>query len=172
LALVKKEEKLPQLTKTELAAVVEQFTTNIEDRLINPHITKAIEIGFENVLPPTLLTALVALNLTAGGNTELKAFYNNYFKQVWAYNAYIRFLKWHGNNVTQFGIATVNDDTTSNVSDKTRGILISSTERDYEVYLTRAQNRIIAKNNTFDGTSYAKLASIRKPKNKFGIRGI
>jgi hypothetical protein len=165
---------MPQLSKTELAGVVEQFTTNIEDRLINPHITKAIEIGFENIMPPALLAALVALNMNSSveEDVELKAFYSNYFKQVWSYAAYIRFLKWHGNNVTQFGLATVSDESTTIVSDKTRGILISSTERDYEVYLKRALNRIIEKNNTFDGVSYAKLTNVRRPKNKFGIRGI
>jgi hypothetical protein len=163
---------MPQLTKTELAGVVEQFTINIEDRLINPHITKAIEIGFENIMPPALLGAIVALDLSGGGHTDLKDFYNSYFKQVWSYAAYIRFLKWHGNNVTQFGLATVNDESTTIVSDKTRGVLINSTERDYEVYLKRALNRIIEKNNTFDGVSYAKLTNVRRPKNKFGIRGI
>lgn len=163
---------MPTLSKTELAAIVEQFTTNIEDRLINPHIQKTIEIGFTEIVPQPLINALVTLSLTGGGNTELKAFYNNYFKQVWSYFAYIRFFTWHGRSVTQFGLVSINDDTTSNISDKARGELINNIERDSQVYLTRMLNELTLKNYTFDTTSYTKISPIKKTRNRFGIRAI
>jgi hypothetical protein len=163
---------MPTLSKTELAAIVEQFTTNIEDRLINPHIQKTIDIGFTEIVPQTLINALVALSLTGGGNTELKAFYNNYFKQVWSYFAYIRFFTWHGRNITQFGLVSINDDTTSQISDKARGELINNIEHDSQVYLTRMLNELELKNYTFDTINYTKVSPIKKPRNRFGIRAV
>lgn len=163
---------MPQLTKAELASVVEQFTTNIEDRLINPHIVKTIEIGFENIIPQSLIDAIVAMDLNASGNDNLKIFYNKYFKQVWSYSAYLRFFTWHGNNITQFGLVNIVDDNTRVISDKVRGELINNIERDKQVYLTRMLNKLVAINYTIDGVSYGKLSTIKKPKNKFGIRPV
>ena len=163
---------MPQLSKTELAGIVEQFTTNIEDRLINPHIQKTIEIGFAEIVPQSLLNAIVSLNLSGAGNTELKAFYNSYFKQIWSYLAYIRFFTWHGRNITQFGLVSINDDTTSQISDKARGELINNIEHDSQVYMTRMLNELKLKNYTFDNISYSKIQIIKKPRNSFGIRAI
>lgn len=163
---------MPQLSKTELASVVEQFTTNIEDRLISPHITKTIEIGFTEILSENLIDAIQNLSLTDNTKPELIAFYNNYFKQVWSYFSYIRFLTWHGRNITQFGLVAVNDDTTSLVSDKARAELINNTERDSQVYLTRLLNRLIEVNYIFDNINFTKVSPITKPRNRFGIRAI
>jgi hypothetical protein len=163
---------MPQLSKTELAGIVEQFTTNIEDRLINPHIQKTIEIGFAEIVPQSLLNAIVSLNLSGAGNPELKAFYNSYFKQIWSYLAYIRFFTWHGRNITQFGLVSINDDTTSQISDKARGELINNIEHDSQVYMTRMLNELKLKNYTFDTISYSKIQIIKKPRNSFGIRAI
>ena len=162
---------MPQLSKTDLFELVEQFTTNIEDRLVTPHIQKTIEIGFVNVLPQTLINALVALDLTSGG-TELKAFWNDYFKQVWAYKSYVRFFTWHGNNITQFGLVNISDDSTQRISDKVRGELISNIESDLAVYHQRMMNRLTEVNYTFDSVVYTKIEVIRKPTNRFKIRGI
>lgn len=163
---------MPQLTKTELASVVEQFTTNIEDRLINSHIKKTIEIGFVEILSNDLINAIVSLDLTDNTKPELVAFYTNYFKQVWSYFSYIRFLTWHGRNITQFGLVAINDDTTSLVSDKARGELINNTERDSQTYLTRMLNELNKVNYTFDNINFTKVTPIKKPRGRFGIRAI
>lgn len=163
---------MPQLSKTELASVVEQFTTNIEDRLINPHIKKTIEIGFVEILSENLIDAIQSLSLTDNAKPQLISFYNNYFKQVWSYFAYIRFLTWHGRNITQFGLVAINDDTTSLVSDKARAELINNTERDSQTYLTRMLNELNESNYTFDNINFTKVSPINKPRNRFGIRAI
>jgi hypothetical protein len=163
---------MPQLSKAELASVVEQLTTNIEDRLINPHIKKTIEISFEGLISDDLVNALVALSLTDNTKPHLISFYNNYFKQVWSYLAYIRLLTWHGRNVTQFAISTVIDDTTQQVSDKARATMISNTERDSQVYINRMLNELKAKNYTFDNINFTKVSPIKKSRNRFGIRAI
>jgi hypothetical protein len=163
---------MPQLSKIELASVVEQFTTNIEDRLINPHIKKTIEIEFVEILSQDLINAIIGLSLTDNTKPQLVGFYNNYFKQVWSYFAYIRFLTWHGRNVTQFGLVSINDDTTNLVSDEARATLINNTERDSQVYLTRLLNRLKTVNYTFDNINYTKVSPIIKPRNRFGIRAV
>ena len=163
---------MPQLTKEQLAGVVEQFTTNIEDRLINPHIVKTIEIGFENILSDDLILALRNLSLTDNTKPQLIAFYNNYFKQVWSYFSYIRFLTWHGRNITQFALVTISEETTSLVSDKARAELINNTERDSQTYLTRMLNELKTVGYKFDNIQFTKVQNITKPRNRFGIRAI
>lgn len=163
---------MPQLTKEQLSSVVEQFTTNIEDRLINPHIVKTIEIGFENILSNDLILALKTVSLNDVNKPQLIAFYNTYFKQVWSYFSYIRFLTWHGRNITQFGLVSISEETTSLVSDKARAELINNTERDSQTYLTRMLNELKDVNYTFDNIQFSKVSIIAKPRNRFGIRAI
>jgi hypothetical protein len=163
---------MPQLSKAELASVVEQLTTNIEDRLINPHIKKTIEISFEGLVSDNLINAIIALSLTDATKPQLIAFYNNYFKQVWSYLAYIRLLTWHGRNVTQFAISTIVDDSTQQVSDKARATMISNTERDSQVYINRMLNELKDKNYRFDNINFSKVSPIKKSRGRFGIRAI
>ena len=163
---------MPQLSKSDLAEIVEQFTTNIEDRLIMPHIQKTIEIGFVQIVPQALINAILAVQFNTSTKPELLAFYDNYFKQVWAYLAYVRFFTWHGRNITQFGLVSINDETTTQITDKTRGELINNIEHDSQVYMTRMLNELKESNYTFDSISFNKISPIKKPRNSFGIRAI
>lgn len=163
---------MPQLSKSDLSSIVEQFTTNIEDRLIIPHIQKTIEVGFVQIIPQNLIDAIVSMPFNTTTKPQLLAFYNSYFKQVWSYLAYVRFFTWHGRNITQFGLVSINDDSTSQISDKARGELINNIEHDSQVYMTRMLNELKAKNYTFDSISFSKITNIKKPRNSFGIRAI
>lgn len=162
------------ITETDIIAVVEDFNTNIPDRLVTPHITKSKDLDFTGVLPQSLLDAVFALDLTAEGNTELKAFYNNYFKTCWVYRFYARFLSVHGKNVTHFGIVNVTDQDTIAVPEEGRAQLVANINRDASVYFTRMVNRYVAMDKTFDGTAYPEddnYAGASKTK-KFHIKAI
>jgi len=78
-----------QLTKTELATY-SQFTTNITDRLIDPHILNARKYDVQPYLTADMMTAILALADDA--TNELATFYTDYVKEVWALSTYIRFM--------------------------------------------------------------------------------
>ena len=160
------------LTKAEIVEIIGNFTSNIEDRLINPYINKAFELDFTNVLPQCLLDAMEAVDL--GTLDEKTSFYVDHFRVCWAYRAYGRFLANHGNNVTQFGIAQVSDINSIPVDSKSRGMLIASNDRDASVYFTKMIQYLESKNWTLEDTvySWASNETKQKPSKKFGIRAI
>lgn len=162
------------ITKADIASVVENFTTNIEDRLINGHINKAWEIDFENIMPTSLKTAIAALNLAGAGNTQLKALFNDHIKKCWVYRAYGRFLANHGNNVTPFGIMQVLDQDQRVADSKDRAFMIGNNDRDASVYFSKLSKALEDANWTFDGTTYSfeDGQTRKKPSRKFGIRAI
>lgn len=160
------------LTKAELVEIIGNFTSNIEDRLINPYINKAFELDFTNVLPQTLLDAMEAFSLSAA--SEKKTFYQDHFRVCWAYRAYGRFLANHGNNVTQFGIAQVTDLNTMPVDSKSRGMMIAQNDRDASVYFNKMIQNLESKNWVLDSVTYSFSTTEvqQKPSKKFGIRAI
>jgi hypothetical protein len=162
------------ITKADIAATVENFTVNIEDRLVSGHINKAWEIDFENIMPTSLKVAISGLSLTASGNTQLKALFNNHVTKCWAYRAYGRFLANHGNNVTPFGIMQVLDQDQRVADSKDRAFMIANNDRDASVFFSRFIKAMEDANWTFDGTVYLfeDGQPRKKPSRKFGIRAI
>ncbi len=163
------------ITKIDIAAVAEDLTLNIEDRLVDPHVDKAFDLDFTSVVPAALLTAIAALNVTsdAMAKPQLIAFYNTYFKKAWCHLSYVRFLIFHGNNVTQFGIVNKLAENTAQVDTDTRNYMVKNVSNDAQVYVARMQTELVTKNYTFDSTSYG-VAVNETISHSFnpGIRGI
>lgn len=162
------------ITKADIAAGVENFTTNIEDRLVTRHISKAWEIDFENVLPNSLKLAIEGLNLSGAGNTELKTLFNTYIKPCWVHRAYGRFLANHGNNVTPFGVMQILDQDQRVADSKDKGFMLANNDRDASVYFNKLYKFLETSSYTFDGVEY--LFEDGQPRKragrKFGIRGV
>jgi hypothetical protein len=162
------------ITKADIIEIVEDFSQNIPDRLITPHINKAKDIDFETVLPKDLLTALFALDLTGEGQTELKVFYNNYFRICWVYRFYERFLSVHGTNVTTFGVTGVTNGDAIQVSPAERAQLVANINRDASVYFIKMSNRFKEVGYKFDNTTYTpdETYTGAKKTKKFFIKAI
>jgi hypothetical protein len=162
------------ITKSDIASGVENFTTNIEDRLVTRHISKAWEVDFENVLPNSLKSALQNLNLTANGNDQLKALFNSYIKVCWVHRAYGRFLANHGNNVTPFGIVQILDQDQRVADSNDRAFMIANNDRDANVYFSKLYKFLEDSSYTFDGVKYSfeDGQPRKRAGRKFGIRGL
>jgi len=146
-----------------------QFPTNIEDRLINPHIEDAYKFDVRGRLQ-TL--AIDIYNYTPESpdptRPELIAFYQDYLLEWWVRLAYYRFYEVHGDNVTQFGVTTLKDPggTFDMIEDKRRAIRLLRLKADTDTLY----QYILQQTWTFDGTVYRK--SCRADKGNFGINAI
>jgi len=148
-----------QLTKTELATY-SQFTTNITDRLIDPHILNARKYDVQPYLTADMMTAILALADDA--TNELATFYTDYVKEVWALSTYIRFMTEHGINITQFGVTKQSDPrgTFNQVGENERATILRMKRSDQCVAIALMTDRLKAVKFTFDSVVYIESKSI------------
>lgn len=105
---------------------------------------------------------------------QLQSFINEFIKPYIICGAYEKFLLWHGNNISQFGIRQNNEDTSEAVSDKIRGELIADTKRKTNAYLSIMNRELKTLNYTFDGVAYTFFDDSNKrfAKRNIGIKQV
>lgn len=164
---------MAQLNKIDIIGIAFDMAETIPDRFVDPCIKQAIDIDFHAIVPKALIDAVKELNTVDNNQPELTAFYDEFFKPVWAYFAYARFLQSHGNNVTPFGLVEQLDSNTQAVDTTTRGYLVTNVRNDAAVYVTRMRNELKARGHKFDNVSYSATATekIIKPTSRI-IRAI
>jgi hypothetical protein len=150
-----------ELSKTDIAKYA-QFTSKIENRLIEPHIRNARKYDVQPYLTRGLMDAIIAL--ANGADNELSAFYEDYVEEVWALGAYMRFITEHGYNVTQFGLTKTNDPrgTFTQMESVERATILKARKADLEVAVKMMTDRLKDVNFTFDGTVYPESDSIER----------
>ncbi len=145
-----------------------QFSLNIEDRLINPHIEDAYKFDVRPQLE-SLAVDIYAYDASVEPQTkpELKAFYDAYLKEWWIRLAYKRFIAVHGYNVTQFGFTQTSDPggTFDQLESKERAVLLKQITSDASVLL----NYALQQTWTFDTITYRKPGGCRERVSNFGI---
>lgn len=139
------------ISKSDFSTYV-QFTRNIEDRLLDFHISKAEEIDFKPLVPANFWTAIN--QASPGMGSELLAFYEDYIKPVLVHQAMLRFLIEAGVNITQFGVVNPTEDTSQPASDQQRASMRNQYKADLAVYLNKFYARLSEVSYTFDGTEY------------------
>lgn len=161
------------LNKIDIIGIAFDMHENIPDRFVDPCIKQAIDIDFHAIVPKSLIDAIKSLNTVDNSTPELTAFYEDYLKPVWAYFAYARFLQFHGNNVTAFGLVEQIDTNTQAVDTRTRSYLVANVKNDAAVYVTRMRNELKRVSYTFDGNSYvAATNEVIVKQSNFQIRAI
>lgn len=85
---------------------------------------------------------------------DLMTFWLEYVKPYFVLSAYSRFLLWHGANITQFGTRQINEDTSTEISDKRRGELMADIRNKINTYLSRLNKKFSSVNGVFDGVTY------------------
>jgi len=105
---------------------------------------------------------------------ELQLFLDTYIKPYLICGAYEKFLLWHGNNVSQFGIRNNIEDTSQQVSDKTKGELLADVKRKTNAYLSIMTRELYRSNYTFDGIVYTFFDDPYKTRSKrhIGIKQV
>lgn len=139
-----------------------QFTSNIQDRLIDYHINRAEQMDFKPVVPDAFWTKIN--EGSPGPGTELTSFINTYIKPILVLSAYVRFLVEHGSNITQFGITHESHPDITQVTDKRRAEIRTQYQHDLNVYWTKFYNELEDNSYTFDSVVY-DFDCVRKRKN-------
>lgn len=103
---------------------------------------------------------------TLTSRPELSTFLETYVKPYLICGAYEKFLLWHGNNISQYGIRNNQEDTSQQVSDKTRSELIADIKRKTNAYLSIMNREIMIADYTFDETVYTFFDDAYKKKGK------
>ena len=149
-----------------------QFSLNIEDRLINPHIDDAYKF---DVRPQLETLAVDIYNYTSTApdpetKPQLKTFYDDYIKEWWIRLAYKRFIAVHGKNVTQFGFTQTKDPngTFDQLEAADRAVILKQISSDAAVCL----NYALQQDWVFDTVTYRKPGGCRERISTFGINAL
>lgn len=148
-----------------------QFTENIEDRLINPHIEDAFKFDVKPKFD-VLGTDIYSYDPSAATKPELKTFFEDYVLQWWVLLAYKRFIQTHGRNVTQFGYTKTRDPdgTFDQLDSHERSVILKQLDHDAGVLFSY----ILQQDWDFDDSVYRKPGGndCSGTRRKFGIRPI
>ncbi len=155
-------------TKADFPAFV-QFSLNIEDRLINPHIEDAYKFDVRPQLE-TLAVDIYNYDSLSGTKPQLKTFYENYIMEWWIRLAYKRFIAVHGKNVTQFGFTQTKDPggTFDQLEAADRAVILKQITSDAAVLL----NYALQQEWIFDTITYRKPGGCRDRVSSFGINAL
>lgn len=156
-------------TKTDFPEFV-NFSLNIEDRLINPHIEDAYKYDVRPKLD-SLAVDIYDYDTTTETKPELEAFFENFILQWWVLLAYKRFIQNHGRNVTQYGYTKTKDPqgTFDQLDGEERAVILRQLASDAGV----SYNYILQETWSFDGTAYRKPGGCSStPKGSYGINAL
>ncbi len=155
-------------TKADFPAFV-QFSLNIEDRLINPHIEDAYKFDVRPQLE-SLAVDIYNYDSLSGTKPQLKTFYENYIMEWWIRLAYKRFIAVHGKNVTQFGFTQTKDPggTFDQLEAADRAVILKQITSDAAVLL----NYALQQEWIFDTITYRKPGGCRDRVSSFGINAL
>jgi hypothetical protein len=147
-----------------------QFSLNIEDRLINPHIEDAYKFDVRPQLESLAVDIYNYASVDPETKPQLKTFFNDYIKEWWIRLSYKRFVAIHGINITQFGITETKDPggTLEQVDEKKRAIILKQISSDAAVCL----NYALQQDWTFDTITYRKPGGCRERVSTFGINAL
>lgn len=146
-----------------------QFSMNIEDRLINPHIEDAYKFDVRPQLE-TLAVDIYNYDGSLSTKPELKTFFQNYILNWWVLLAYKRFIAVHGKNITQFGFTQLKDPqgTFDQLEAADRAVFLKQITSDAAVCL----NYALQQDWTFDTVIYRKPGGCHNRISTFGINAL
>lgn len=147
-----------------------QFSLNIEDRLINPHIEDAYKFDVRPQLESLAVDIYSYIPEEPETRPELKTFFQDYILEWWVRLAYKRFIEVHGFNVTQFGFTQTKDPngTFDQLDANSRAVMLKRISSDASVNL----NLALQQTWTFDNITYRKPGGCRERVSNFGINAL
>jgi len=141
----------PLVIKSEFRTFCKLGANVGKDSELDSFIKDMQELEFRAIVDEPFYQDLIG-DLTS--RPKLQSFLDTYIKPYLILGAYSKFLLWHGNNISQFGIRNNNEDTSTEVSDKRKGELIADVEHRTNKYLAIMNRELFLANYTFDGTVY------------------
>jgi hypothetical protein len=142
-----------------------------KDDALNVYIRDMQELEFRASVDEAFYNDCIS-DLTS--KPQLLTFVNDYVKPYLICGAYENFLLWHGNNVTQYGVRQMNEDTSVEVTDKMKGELLADAKRKTNAYLTILKRELFNADYTFDGVIYSFFNDPQKSelKRSIGIKQV
>lgn len=115
-----------------------------------------------------------SISLSDWDDIELASLFDDYVKPYLVCCAFSRYLLWTGRNISQFGIRTNSEDTSTEVSDKARAELIADINNKKAYYWSRFKKKIYDDDYTYDGVLYnfETDCDVSRPKRNFNIRAV
>jgi hypothetical protein len=146
-----------------------QFSLNIEDRLISPHIEDAYKFDVRPQLE-SLAVDIYNYDQSLGTKPQLKTFFQDYILEWWVRLAYKRFIALHGKNVTQYGFTQTKDPggTFDQLEAADRAVILKQISSDAAVCL----NYALQQDWIFDTVTYRKPGGCRPRVSSFGINAL
>ena len=132
-----------------------QFSDNIEDRMVDNHIANVQRLAVEPLINDTMWDNIQEI-LTNPSHSfpELETFYEDYLKRwvcfLTAYEIYV----WHGNNITQFGVRVMNEDTSVAIAPEDRAVLLQSIKNNGIAAYNLVRKTLSTLEYTLDGITY------------------
>lgn len=157
------------IQKSEFKTYVD-FSDNIPSKKLDYNINDAQIFDLKPLVPADFYTDLFSLS----ARPELTVLLDDYVKPYLICSAFSRYLLWTGRNISQFGIRTNNEDTSTEVSDKARAELIADINNKKSYYWSIFKKKIYDDNYTYDGTTYdfTNDCDVSRPKRNFNIRAV
>lgn len=166
------------IDKEDFGAYV-KFSDNIRAADVDFHCKDAQNFDAYPIMPLAVVSGNnmvtdieTAVNESPVTKPELVAFFNDYLKPFLVCKAYARFLLWAGRNITQFGLRVNNEETSTEVTDKSRAEMIADIEHKCNVYLARMTTNLYDTDYTYDGVVYEFGDCKSKPRAKTRIIAI
>jgi len=171
-----------KITKADFREFVD-FTINLEDRLIEPFITKAFLRDVKPKITDALAELVLADSVLVVENTAIVDDVNNTFSPVvtvapdvalyqavrpyWVLAAYHRHILIHGIFHTQSGLTTPSSNTNDQISDKRRAELMAQVKSDMNFYEGEMMKYVKA---NFPALFDTACCAPTKRKNRIGLR--
>lgn len=142
------------IEKTDIGAYI-QFTDNIPDKDIDPHITNVQNFTVQPLIDETMWTNIQTI-LTNPSHSfpELETFYETYIKPWVCFVTGYEFLIWHGNNITQFGVRVMNEETSVGIAPQDRAQLTQNVKNNGNAAYSRMRKALADADYTFDSIVY------------------
>ena len=156
----------PLVIKSEFRAFVKLGANVGKDAEIDSHIRDMQELEFRSTMDEPFYIDLIG---DLSNRPELQDFLDNYIKPYLICGAYEKFLLWHGNNISQFGIRNNTEDTSTEVTDKVKGELLADVRRRTNSYLAIMNRELFLNNYKFDNIQYTFYDDAYKSRSKRNI---
>ncbi len=161
----------PLIVKDDFMPLV-QFSLNIPDKMVAPHINDAQDYDLTEAVGEDMVNDLVALDLhDEEERPELRAFWKTWVKPYLVFKSYSRILASAGKNLTQFGLVTPREDTSTPITTEERAYLIGDIDKKASVNGNRMLRQLKSVEWTFDNETYER-PDCYKRKKRFGIHAV
>ena len=147
------------IEKTDIKNYV-QFSDNIEDRMIDNHITNVQNFTVEPLIDNVMWTNIQTIITNPSHSfPQLETFFEDYIKAWVCFLTAYEFMVWQGNNVTQYGIRVMNEDTSTQIAPQDKAVILQNIKNNGNAAYNRMNKALSDADYTFDSIKYGSVSN-------------